>query len=89
METPSIKDPVWGRLEKKLEALEELMYACAHQERQLTVVDTKLESATNTLKTYVFTEEERILNITIEAAKTTVLRATSCFSVDTINTRIK
>lgn len=57
------------KIRKNMEELEKVIAACAEQEPKLLSVDTKLVGIIATLKEEVFTEEKRILDGVIEAAK--------------------
>lgn len=57
------------KIRRNMEELEKVIAACAQQEPKLLAVDTKLVGILATLKGEVFTEEKRILEGVIEAAK--------------------
>jgi hypothetical protein len=58
-----------AKIRRNMEELEKVIAACAQQEPKLLSVDTKLVGMMATLKEEVFTEEKRILEGVIEAAK--------------------
>lgn len=58
-----------GKIRKNMKALEQIIAQCAQQEPKLAAVDTKLVAKIASLETQLATEEKRILDIVIEAAK--------------------